>query len=113
MPHSRASGGQLSHGLGLFGRIDAALQSSDVSRYTIRSTPALQVAFIVPDSTLSYGWIFRSGDGLRMAVDSTINGLKQDGTTATIFQKWFGTAPDPTDASVAVLPEVTPATCKG
>jgi polar amino acid transport system substrate-binding protein len=95
------------------GRIDAALQSSDVSRYTIRDKTGVKVAFIVPDSTLTYGWVFRAGDPFRDKINETINELKKDGTTATIYKKWFGSDPEATDAAVAIVPEVTPDTCKG
>jgi ABC-type amino acid transport substrate-binding protein len=73
----------------------------------------MQVAFIVPDSTLTYGWIFRAGDPLRDRVNAEINTLKRNGATAKIYKKWFGASPDPSDAAVKVLPGVTPQTCKG
>jgi polar amino acid transport system substrate-binding protein len=95
------------------GRIYAAGQSSDVTRYTIRGKPQMTVAFIVPDSTLTYGWVFRAGDPLRDRVNQEINTLKRNGTTAQIYKKWFGASPDPSDAAVKILPGVTPQTCKG
>lgn len=95
------------------GRIDVALQSEDVTRYTIKDKPTLQVAFIVPDSRLSYGWIFRAGDPLRQVYNDAINAAKKDGTIAGIYKKWFGTDPAADDPAVAILPEVTPQTCKG
>jgi ABC-type amino acid transport substrate-binding protein len=73
------------------GRIDAALQSEDVSRYTIRDKPDLQVGFIVPDSRLTYGWVFRAGDPLRQKFNESINKLKQDGTIPGIYRN--GSAP--------------------
>jgi ABC-type amino acid transport substrate-binding protein len=95
------------------GRIDAALQSEDVSRYTIKGKADLGVAFIVPDSRLSYGWVFRTGDPLRAKVNDTINKLKQNGTIPGIYKTWFGADPAADDPAKAVLPEVTEATCKG
>jgi ABC-type amino acid transport substrate-binding protein len=95
------------------GRIDAALQSEDVSRYTIKDKPGLQVAFIVPDSRLTYGWIFRAGDPLRDKFNETINTLKTDGTIPGIYKEWFGTDPAADDPAKAILPEITEATCKG
>ncbi len=95
------------------GRVYAAGQSADVTLYTIRDKPQMKLAFIVPDSTLTYGWIFRAGDPLRVKVNETINALKKNGTTAELYKKWFGTNPDRSDASVAILPEVTPQTCRG
>jgi len=95
------------------GRIDAALQSEDVSRYTIKDKPDVQVSFIVPDSRLSYGWVFRAGDPLRQKYNDTINALKTDGTIPGIYKKWFGADPASDDPAVAILPEVTATTCKG
>lgn len=95
------------------GRIYAASQSTDVTLYTIRDKPKMKLAFVVPDSTLTYGWIFRAGDPLRVRVNETINALKKNGTTAQLYKKWFGINPDPSDGSVAILPEVTPQTCRG
>lgn len=95
------------------GRIDAALQSEDVSRYTIREKPGLQVAFVVPESQLSYGWVFRAGDPLRAKVNESINKLKQDGTIPGIYKKWFGTGPAEGDPAATVVPEVTEETCRG
>jgi ABC-type amino acid transport substrate-binding protein len=95
------------------GRIYAAGQSTDVTLYTIREKPQMKVAFVVPDSTLTYGWVFRVGDPLRDRVNEEINKLKRNGTTAQIYKKWFGGSPNPSDAAVMVLPEVTVQTCKG
>jgi ABC-type amino acid transport substrate-binding protein len=50
---------------------------------------------------------------LRVRVNETINALKKDGTAAQLYKKWFGTDPAPTDAAVAIMPEVTPQTCRG
>jgi len=95
------------------GRVDAALQSEDVSKYTIKDKPDLQVSFIVPDSRLSYGWVFRAGDPLRQKYNDAINAAKTDGTIPTIYKKWFGVDPAADDPAKAILPEVTEATCKG
>jgi ABC-type amino acid transport substrate-binding protein len=95
------------------GRIHAAGQSTDVTLYTIRDKPQMKMAFVVPDSTLTYGWVFRAGDPLRARVNETINAAKKDGTAAQLYKKWFGTNPDAADASVAIMPDVTPQTCRG
>jgi ABC-type amino acid transport substrate-binding protein len=96
------------------GRIDTAGQSEDVTRFTIKDKPGLQVAFLPEGSTLTYGFIFREGDHpLREKVNETINKLKENGTTAEIYKKWFGVDPEPDRAEVMVLPEVTTETCVG
>jgi ABC-type amino acid transport substrate-binding protein len=95
------------------GRVDAALQSEDVSRYTIRDKPGFEVAFVVPESQLSYGWVFRAGDPLRAAVNDSINKLKQDGTIPGIYEEWFGADPAEGDPAGTVVPEVTEETCRG
>jgi ABC-type amino acid transport substrate-binding protein len=95
------------------GRIYAAGQSTDVTLYTIRNKPQMKLAFVVPDSTLTYGWVFRAGDPFRLRINEAINSLKRDGTTARLYKKWFGEDPEPSNAAVKILPEVTPDTCKG
>lgn len=95
------------------GRIDTAGQSEDVTRYTIKDKPGMQVAFLPEGTTLSYGWIFQEGDPLREVVNQSIDKLKADGTTAAIYTKWFGADPDPERAEVKMLPEVTTETCAG
>lgn len=95
------------------GRIDAAMQSEDVSRYTIREKPAMQVAFVLEDTRLSYGWVFRAEDPLRDKFNETINKLKEDGTIPRIYEEWFGVAPADGDPASTVVPEVTEETCRG
>jgi ABC-type amino acid transport substrate-binding protein len=95
------------------GRIDAAMQSEDVSRYTIRDKPGLQVAFVLDDTRLSYGWVFRADDPLRERFNESINKLKEDGTIPAIYEEWFGVPPPEGDPASTVVPEVTEATCRG
>lgn len=95
------------------GRIDAAMQSEDVSRFTIRDKPSMAVAFVLDETRLSYGWIFRAGDPLKERFNQSIDKLKGNGTIPGIYKKWFAVDPPTGDPAGTVLPAVTPQTCKG
>ena len=72
--------------------VDAVILDEVVARYNIEKS---SYPFVVLSDTLSteqYGIGFRKGDqGLRDAVQDALNSMAEDGTTAKITAKWFGT----------------------
>jgi polar amino acid transport system substrate-binding protein len=96
------------------GRIDVAMQSEDVTRYNIKNTPALQIAWIAPDTQQPFGWIFASGNEQVKKVNDEINTQRKAGTLAKIYEKWVGEAPaknHPASADANVEP-ITATNCK-
>lgn len=94
------------------GRDDAMLQSRIVTLDAIKKEPDLQISGAVPDTGFPVGFVFQPGDSLKGEFDQALNELKQDGTLAAIWKKWFGSEPPPGSSTVTVVPEVTESTCK-
>lgn len=95
------------------GRIGAAIQSEPVARYALRGRPELIVGPVLPDTAVDVGLLFRRDDPLRARFNETIDALKRDATTRRLYERWFGASPDPRSAVVRIVPEITPATCRG
>lgn len=93
------------------GRIDAALQSGAVMRYSVANTNDLEVTGTVTETVRPVAMLFRAGDALRQEFNTAINALKTDGTMTKIYQKWFKEAPDPDGPTAKVVPEVSLSTC--
>ncbi len=96
------------------GRIDAAMQSSDVTAYSIKDNPKLKIAWEVPDTTVAYSFLFRQGDDLLEKVNGAIDEVRTDGTMAEIYKKYFGEAPpnDNPASPDAVVKPISPENCK-
>lgn len=95
------------------GRIGAAIQSEPVARYALRERPALVTGPVLPGTGVPVGLLFRKDDPLRGQFNETIDAFKRDGTTRRLYERWFGTGPDPRSAVVRIVPEITPETCRG
>jgi ABC-type amino acid transport substrate-binding protein len=96
------------------GRIDVALESTDVTNYTIKGNSALKVAWQVPDTQVPFGWVLRAGDPLLDQVNTAITDQRKSGALAAIYNKWFGADPPsdhPASASATVVP-ITTENCK-
>jgi polar amino acid transport system substrate-binding protein len=48
--------------------------------------------------------MFAKGSPLRDEVDTIIAEMKEDGTLAEIYEKWFGTPPEAGSSTTEVLP---------
>ena len=94
------------------GRIDAAIQSELVSRHLARSRPEIVVGEVLPGTSVPSGFVFREGDDLRVRFNEAIDGLKQAGAIARLYERWFGSPPRPGSAARDVVPEITPETCR-
>ena len=93
------------------GRIDAAMQSGSVMRYSIRDKDDIEVSGTIEKTVRPVGMLFRAGDELREEFNETLDELKGEGVISDIYTSWFNTAPDADSPVVAVVPEVTTDTC--
>jgi polar amino acid transport system substrate-binding protein len=89
------------------GRVDAAMQGEFSSLWIARENPNVGLAFRIPDTDFSVGFLFRAGDPMREDFNRAINELKEEGVIADIYREWFNEEPDPEGVSVKVVPEVT------
>jgi ABC-type amino acid transport substrate-binding protein len=75
------------------GRADAAITDYPVVAYAAAQKPTLRVAAEVPGN-LALGLMFPKGaTALRDAFNTGLAAVKADGTYDTIYEKWFGEAP--------------------
>ena len=87
------------------GRLDGVVADSPTALYYVQENPG--AGLIVPllmNAGFPQAWAFRKGDPLRDAANEIQNEMKQDGTLAEIYEKWFGQAP-PADSSTVVVYE--------
>jgi len=88
----------------MIGRAFANLSETPVSRYIATQTPHAEVAFVLSTGR-NLGFAFRKDDvEFRNKVDMAIECLKQDGTLASIHEKWFGVKPDEGSSAATIFP---------
>ncbi|WP_376878006.1 ABC transporter substrate-binding protein [Albirhodobacter sp. R86504] len=92
------------------GRIDAAVNDIVSLRYafTQPQMSGLQVSIEVPTGDKFAIMMPKDSDNL-MPFNDAISAMKTDGTMATIFEKWFGVAPEADSLTVTPLPVPTSA----
>jgi polar amino acid transport system substrate-binding protein len=90
----------------LSGRADVEMSGNTVAAYSVvKAGGQLKLATAKVDQGLVWAAAFRKDDpNLRNRVDEAIECLKQNGTLAKIYQKWFGEAPPAGSATVTVYP---------
>ena len=75
------------------GQVDAVIHDFAVLKYAEGRRPRLSVVQEMPTGD-QYGFAFaKDSDALRAAVNDALEKLKQDGTYAKIYRKWFGADP--------------------
>jgi ABC-type amino acid transport substrate-binding protein len=84
------------------GRIDGVVGDLPTVEYYIKDKPDLEVR-LKANKTFMQAVFFRKGDPLRDEFNKYQNELKQDGTLAQIYRKWFGKDPDPDSPTVKVF----------
>lgn len=88
----------------LSGRADANLSGNTVAGYAAKRNPLLQTSYTIPTGSV-WAIAFRHNDEAgREAVSRSIKCLKQNGTIASLAQKWFGFAPAADSAAVKLSP---------
>jgi polar amino acid transport system substrate-binding protein len=87
------------------GRLDGVVADSPTALYYVQQNPdaGLDVPLLM-NIGFPQAWAFRKGDPLRDAANEIQNEMKEDGTLASIYEKWFGQAP-PADSSTITVYE--------
>lgn len=85
-------------------RAYVAVGDTPVIRYTGTQNPTMGEVYFV-DTESGFGYAFRNEDvDFRNQVEGVLECLKQDGTLAAIYEKWFGNAPDEGMAATTIYP---------
>ena len=87
------------------GRVDGVVADAPTALYYVQENAdaGLDVPFLMGIG-FPQAWAFRKGDALRDKVNDVQNEMKQDGTLAAIYKKWFG-KDAPADTSVTKVYE--------
>ncbi len=85
------------------GRLDGVVADAPTALYYVMQNPdaGLSVPLLM-NAGFPQAWAFRKGDPLRDMVNEIQNEMKQDGTLAQIYEKWFGQAPPEGSSTVTV-----------
>ncbi|SDZ62215.1 amino acid ABC transporter substrate-binding protein, PAAT family [Jannaschia faecimaris] len=86
------------------GRIDGLTLGYPTARVYIEDRGLFEV-LSTNDASFMIGAFFRKGDPLRDEFNEALHSMKEDGTTAEIFEKYFGEAPGEESAVVRVFDE--------
>ncbi len=85
------------------GRVAAYLTTSPSALWVVKTQKSFAATVTVPTGSY-FALPFRKDDAaFRDMVDDRLKCMKQDGTLAQIYQKWFGVAPGPESAVVKVF----------
>lgn len=85
------------------GRLDGAVNDEAGSRYAFRAMRGMRVVETIPSGN-QIAMMLPKGSPLTPRVNDVISELKRDGTTARLYEKWFGVAPAAGSSTVTVLP---------
>ncbi|MGF1554348.1 MAG: transporter substrate-binding domain-containing protein [Paracoccaceae bacterium] len=86
------------------GRADANVAGNTVSAWAVKQNPGLKLGYL-HDTGKVWGMPFRKGDeALRAEVETIIECMKEDGTLASLSEKWFGVTPAADAAAVTPRP---------
>ena len=86
------------------GRIDGLTLGYPTARIYIQERGLFEV-LDTNDASFMIGAFFRKGDPLRDEFNEALRSMKEDGTTAAFFEKYFGDAPKDGSAIVRVFDE--------
>ena len=86
------------------GRIDALTLGFPTARVYVQERGLFEV-LDSNDASFMIGAFFRKDDPLRDEFDEALRSMKEDGTTAALFEEYFGDAPDEDSAVVRLFDE--------
>ena len=84
------------------GRIDGYVSDIPAVQYYIKDKPVYQVVERIPTGE-QYSMMFAKNSPLLEKANAEITKMKQDGTLATIHEKWFGAKADANSTTVKVM----------
>ena len=85
------------------GIVEGYVTDIPAALYFTKTKSELEVVERIPTGE-QYALMFSQSNPLRDEVNAAITTLKEDGTLAEIYEKWFGKAPDAETATSVVLP---------
>jgi polar amino acid transport system substrate-binding protein len=88
----------------LSGRADANLSGNTVAGYAAKRNPLLQTSYTIKTGAVWALALRHDDEAGREAVSRAVKCLKQNGTLASLAQKWFGFTPDADSAAVKISP---------
>jgi polar amino acid transport system substrate-binding protein len=89
----------------LSGHAYANLSGNTVVVYAAKTNPDFVAGMVLADTALPWAAPFRPDEvALRDQVDNALKCMKQDGTEAKLYEKWFGAAPAADDLANKVFP---------
>jgi polar amino acid transport system substrate-binding protein len=84
------------------GRIDGYISDLPAVQYYIKDKPQYRVAVRIASGE-KYSFMFAKSFADAARIQSALNGMKQDGFVARIYEKWLGAPPAADSSSVKVL----------
>ncbi len=85
------------------GRVDGSVNDQFGSLYAFRSMRGMRVVELIPANE-PIGMMLPKASPLTVKVNDAVTTLKQDGSVAKLYVKWFGAEPPPDSSSVKVAP---------
>jgi polar amino acid transport system substrate-binding protein len=85
------------------GRIDGYISDIPALLYYVKDKPSLKVVQRI-ETGEKYSFMFAKDAPLAGEVNEVLTALKQDGTIASLHEKWFGVMPEDTTSTATVLP---------
>lgn len=85
------------------GRVAGAVSDLTGLIFSAQAMPQLKIVEVIPTGD-RYGMMMPKGSPLLEPVNAAITAMKEDGTMATIYERWFGQPPAAGSATVTPLP---------
>lgn len=86
-------------------RAFTAINEIPTTAYAASKNPMIDLAFKDMSDERNFGYAFRPDDtGYRNKVDDVITCMKQDGSLAALYEKWYGAKPAADSAIVTIYP---------
>ena len=75
------------------GNVEAVIDDRPIASHFVRSLPGLEIASVIEGTESQYALMLAKGnDGLRKALDESLQELRADGSAEEMLRTWFGDA---------------------